>query len=142
MSIYEQYLYGVEEGKPHRISFEKNEMRLGHSYLIRDGTYDGELHDTLPTMTQDEVMTEIERLYADYKRSLPNKKSRDHYFKALDVDDLSDADMVTGELRYMAEAKLEAFVLCAKLLGKISFSGWFWKSKADKDLVILKSWIA
>lgn len=141
MSIYEQYINGIKKGKWHAICLKKSEMRLGRMYLIRDGTYNGTLHDTLPNMTQDEVITEIERLYAEYKHSLPSRKSRDHYFKAIPYEELTDWEMVNGEQREIAQARLEAFILCSKLMGKIQFDGWFWKSSVDTDLVILKSWI-
>lgn len=142
MSVYEDLIYGVEEGKSFRISLEKNSAWLNGKAIIKDGEYDGTLHSTLPEMAEHEVITEIERLYKEYKYSLPNRRSKDGYFKALPYEELSDWDMVNGELREIARAKLEGFVLCAKLLGKISFNGWFWKSNADKDLVILKAWVA
>lgn len=141
MSIYDEYVNGVLEGNSHAIDLENSQMRLGRTYLVRDGTYTGILHDTLPGMTQNEVVTEIERLYSEYKRSLPGKRSRDHYFKALPVSELSDWEMVVGEEREIAQARLEAFVLCVKLLGKFQIDGWFWKSKLDPDLVILKAWL-
>ena len=142
MSVYEDLIYGVEEGKSFRIALEKNSAWLNGKAIIKDGEYDGTLHSTLPEMAEYEIITEIERLYKEYKYSLPNRRSKDRYFKALPYEELSDWDMVNGELREIAQAKLEGFVLCAKLLGKISFDGWFWKSNADKDLVILKAWVA
>lgn len=142
MSIYEDLIYGVEEGKPFRISLEKSSAWLNGKAIIKNGEYNGTLHPTLLDMAEQDVITEIERLYKEYKYSLPNRRSKDKYFKALPYEELSDWDMVNGELREIAQAKLEGFVLCAKLLSKINFNGWFWKSNADKDLVILKAWVA
>ena len=141
MSIYDDFVYGVEEGKPFTVCIEKSTLVLNGKAIVKDGVYEGELHSTLPEMTEDEVLTEIERLYARYKYSLPSKRSKDYYFYALPYEELSDKDMVLGELREFARAKLEAFVLCAKLLDKIHIRGWFWKSRADPDLIILRDWI-
>lgn len=142
MNIYEELIYRVEEGEPFYISLEKRQMRVGKKWLVRDGTYDGDLIDpAVADMTFNQIITEIERLYHEYKHSLPSAHSKVSYFKALPVEELDDTAWFCGERRELAQAMLEGFVLCAELLGKFDFNGWFWKSKADRDLVILADWV-
>ena len=54
--------------------------------------------------------------------------------------------MATGERREVARAKLEGFVLCMIVnelfvWNETEIGKWFWQSKNDPDLVILRSWI-
>ena len=61
-------------------------------------------------------------------------------------NDLSDTDMLYGELREVARFKLEAYVLFCIALGVFVWDEermgkWFWQSKEDKDLVILRQWV-
>ena len=91
----------------------------------------------------------IEILYENYKYSLPSERSdskRRQYFKALPVDKLTDEQMATGERREVARAKLEGFILCMIVDGffvwdEDELGKWFYQSKRDPDLVILRNWI-
>ena len=61
-------------------------------------------------------------------------------------NELTDEQMVTGERREVTQCKLEGFILCMIILGKFvwdesTMGKWFWQSKNDPDLVILRSWI-
>ena len=61
-------------------------------------------------------------------------------------NDLSDTDMLYGELREVARFKLEAYVLFCIVLGVFVWDEermgkWFWQSEEDKDLVILRQWV-
>ena len=53
--------------------------------------------------------------------------------------------MLYGKRRDPAQIELELYILCPVLLGmewnEERMGKWFWKSKDDKDLVILKQWI-
>ena len=52
---------------------------------------------------------------------------------------------MTAERREVARAKLEGFILCVVLSGKFKWAkemgSWFWVSKSDPDLVILRQFI-
>ena len=53
--------------------------------------------------------------------------------------------MLYGERRDKAQIELELYVLC-QILGGFKWNPekmgrWFWQSKVDKDLVILRHWI-
>jgi len=82
----------------------------------------------------------IEELYGVYKHSIPSERTmrRTARFKALPESELSDDDMLYGVPREEAERQLE------KALKGFSIpagaGSWFWQSKADPDLVVLKSW--
>lgn len=92
-------------------------------------------------------LSEVEHLYNCYKHSQPTEKSetkRKGYFIALKEDKLSDNDFLYGRNRDECRFALEFTVLEAilggfkwneELMGK-----WFWQSKQDKDLVLLRQW--
>ena len=151
MTIYEELVKRVSDGETFHIDFEKRAMKIGKQKIIDCGKYDESriliddvdgIFDTL------EVLCSVKYLYNKYKYSLPSERSdskRKCYFKALSVDKLTDAEMATGERREVAQARLEGFILCMVLVGKFvwldSMGKWFWESKSDPDLVILRSWI-
>ena len=139
MTVYEQLLNAVEKGTPFSVSLEDSSLRVGKHWLIQNGKYDGELIGDFG----EDVLKYIEELYREYKYSVPHQNSkRSRYFKALKSDYLTMTQLAYGKQREMAQAALEGYVLCMKILGKIQFAdGWFWQSKADKDLVILKKWL-
>lgn len=86
----------------------------------------------------------LDELYAQYKTSLPSERdSGRHYFKALSVNELTDAQMVQGMHRFEARVRLEAYVLLASMCGLLTWpdeSKWFWQG-VDNDFIILKSYI-
>lgn len=101
-----------------------------------------------PYLTPEVVFVGIEQRYAAYKHSVPSERSESHrryYFKALPEKELSDEDMMYGERREIARCKLELYVLVQLLRGNLYWDGrwgtWFWCSKNDKDLIILRDWI-
>lgn len=152
MTIYEELIQRVSDGATFHIDFEKRTMKIGKQKIIDNGEYDSNrilidgVDDIVDTL---EVLCSVKFLYDKYKHSLPSERSdskRKCYFKALSVDELTDAEMATGERREVAKAKLEGFILCMVLEGKFvwneeTLGKWFWQSKNDPDLVILKSWI-
>lgn len=98
--------------------------------------------------TLQECLEEIERLYSIYKHSVPTENDgRRTYFYALPADKLTDAELATGADRYEAKRELEMYVLKMIVSGvltwddKIMGGKWFYQGK-DKDLVILKDWVA
>ena len=82
------------------------------------------------------------------KHSLPSERSdskRTKYFKALSIREMTDRQLMIADRREGAQARLEGFILCAIISGKLKWTNemgsWFWQSKNDPDLIILKSWI-
>lgn len=146
MTIYEELIQRVDNGEAFSVDFEKRTMKVSKTRLIDNGEYD----DTKKLIDFDgDVLKTIYELYQDYKYSLPSERSdskRKKYFKALSVDELTDEQMATGEKREVAKARLEGFILCMVLEGKFTWDestmgSWFYQSKNDPDLVILRSWI-
>lgn len=106
--------------------------------------------ETGPSETEDEdPLTETERLYAIFKRSVPSERSdrrRKEYFKALTADQLDNEDLMFGTGREEARAELELHLLHCIASGRLTwdeqtFGRWFWRSKKDPDLVILREWM-
>ena len=152
MSIYLELLERVADGEKFHIDFKKRDMKVGKTYLIKDGEYNTERE-----LIQFEdygngfefIMKTIYQLYLEYKYSTPSERSeskRKVYFKALSVEELTDEELVHGTPRELAQAKLEGFILCMILTGQFYWKEerlgkWFWQSKGDEDLVILRDWV-
>lgn len=147
MTIYDELLLRVEEGEKFDINFEKRNMKVGKTWLIKDG--ECEISRILYGKHPVSIKDEIESLYKSFKYSCPSERSdskRKGYFKALSVDELTDEQMVYGENRELMQAQLEGFILCAILMNHLKWEDltdqkWFWQSDREKDLIILKSWI-
>ena len=143
MTIYEELLEGVAEGKSFSVDFRQNCIRLANNRLVENGKYNGVLIENIDSA---QLIPTIEYLFSQYTNSIPNKHSRNKraYFKAKTADELTEYNLVLGEDRETAQAALEGFVLCAKLSGAFAnfpCKGWFWKSENEPDLVILREWI-
>jgi len=82
---------------------------------------------------------ELENAYAIYKHSIPTEKTMGRVlrFYALPESELSDDDMLYGVSREDAERDLEEAL---KAFSYPENAGWFWQSKNDPDLVVLRSW--
>lgn len=150
MTIYEELVQRVTEGETFYVNFKNQSLKIGKKFVITDGLYDDKR--TLYTTSElemSDVLSYIEMLYKNYKYSLPSERSdskRRQYFKALPVDKLTDKQMATGERREIARAKLEGFILCMIVDGffvwdEKEMGKWFYQSKNDPDLVILRRWI-
>ena len=94
----------------------------------------------------DTILLIAEAMYEDYRYSVPSERSerkRRTYFKALPLDDLTDEQIVFGERRETAQARLEGFLFCMILSGWLmwnedSMGKWFYK---ENDFVLLRNWI-
>jgi hypothetical protein len=146
MTIYEELIQRVSDGETFHIDFEKRTMKIGKHKIIDNGEYD----TSKPLINfKGFVFETIEKLYQDYKYSLPSERSdskRQKYFKALPIDDISDMQLMAAERREVTQAKLEGFILCMILMNtftwdELTHGKWFWQSKTDEDLVILRSWV-
>ena len=128
--------------KPCDLSWLKVGDKVGKAYLVKDGEYSGE-YGFLPC----KALEKIEELYKNYKYSYPSERGEHYisYFMALPMEDMTDAEMVFGEEREIARAKLESYILGLMLSGfqwnsQEELKGkWFWQGN-DKDLIIFKSW--
>ena len=144
--IYDKIINAVENGAKFTVNYQKRTCRVNGKIIVNDMQYDGCL-GTYPS-TDEEIMSNIEQLYQEYKHSVPSERSESHrryYFKALPEKELSDEDMMYGERREVARCKLELYVLMQLLRGNLwwdnSWGTWFWCSENDKDLIILRDWI-
>ena len=147
MTIYEEFMTRVDSGENFYVDFETRTMKVGKDFLAKNGEYD----DTRALIGYPKVniLETIEELYQSYKYSLPserNSNKRKRYFKALSADEMTDRQLAIGCKRDGAQARLEGFILCMILNGYLQWDEdtmgkWFWQSKNDPDLVILRSWI-
>ena len=152
MTIYEELILRVSDGETFHIDFEKRNMKVGKDFLIKNGEYDTSrflFNRPGDIATMELVLRTIEVLYQRYKYSLPSERSdskRRTYFKALPMEEITDEQLMRAERREVAKSKLEGFILCMILEGRFvwdedELGRWFWQSKEDGDLVILKKWI-
>ena len=131
----EEYIQKVENGARPKIDFIKRTFKLNGKEVEVSGD------------SVDRPLEEIEKLYANFKRSYPSERSNYHlhdYFKALPADELTDEELVVGEERTVARAKLEASFLCWVMNGCLKWhdeTKWFWICPNEPDLVILRKWV-
>lgn len=120
----------------------QNAMRTSkaaYETLVRSLVYKeckgGDACETLPVCSET-----IEELYGVYKHSIPSEKTmgRVPRFKALPEGELSDDDMLYGVPREEAERQLEKAMRGFRM--PEDAGSWFWQSKKDRDLVVLRSW--
>jgi len=138
----------VDSGESFSIDFEKQNLKIGKEFLIKNGEYDKDRGLIGGKTSMEDMLRVIEDLYHNYKYSLPSERSdkkRRKYFKALSIDELTDRQLMTAVRREGAQARLEGFILCNVLNGQFEWTNdmpsWFWQSKNDPDLVILRKWI-
>lgn len=145
-NIYQESVRAVEVGARFKVDFQTRSLKVNGKYVIRDGTYEGNLG--MPDCSEEEFFSNVEELYRRYKHSIPSERSEStsrRYFMALLEKDLSDEDMLYGQRRDKAQIELELFILCQLLNGfrwnTEKFGRWFWQSKEDKELVLLRQWV-
>lgn len=139
----------VTDGESFNINLEKRTARVGKEYLVKDGKIKDGMTNGFVKHDMKFVLETIEKLYQEYKYSLPSErhdKKRKHYFKALPIDEIPDEYLFDPITRESAQARLEGFILCMILNGSFvwdeeQMGTWFWESKTDHNLVILRSWI-
>lgn len=143
----------VESGAPFKCDLVKHDLWVGGDRIVESGKFVGkhvfDLVDDMLGMDDSVILNEVEEYYQKYKRSIPSerserKKYRGLQFKALDFSELDDDDIMYGERREEAQAKLEMFVLFSIVSGRLKWNDdwgtWFWRSASDRDLVLLKQW--
>ena len=151
MSIFLKGLERVENGKRFHIDFQQRTMKIGQDKLIDNGKYD--ISQVLYDKNFDSpqaMLDKVRELYTAYKFSLPSERSdkkRKKYFKALPIEKLTDEQLIYGTKREIAQYMLESFILCAIINGDFVWDDeihgkWFYQDNIERDLVILKNWIA
>lgn len=113
--------------------------KAAYDTLVRSLTFDDKRRMTTDDAALGTSVEQLEAAYAVYKHSIPSEKTmhRTARFYALPESELSDDDMLYGAKREDAERALE------KALQGFAMpegAGWFWQSKNDPDLVVLRSW--
>lgn len=149
MSILSEFVQRVDNGESFHIDFQKRTMKVCKDYLVKNGEYSSEQTLGFGTMPLDSMLDTIEELYQNYKYSLPSERSenkRKKYFKALHIDEIDDLYLFDPIRRELAQARLEGFILCMIINGSFvwdesKLGKWFYQSKNDPDLVILRDWI-
>lgn len=146
-NIYQTVLDSIINGARFRIDFKSRTLVVNRKWIINNGVYDGNLRIEKAADIQS-FLKEVERLYAWYKHSVPSERSvgKQHlYFKALPESELTDEDMLYGQGREVQQFRLEMYILCQLIYGLVwderQMGKWFWQSKKDKDLVILRDWL-
>ena len=150
MSIYLELLERVCGGESFHIDFEKRNMKVGKDYFIKEGEFDESKELIVGSYDVQTILNKIEELYEEYKHSLPSERSDNKcrkYFKALPMEEITDERLMTAERREFSQAALEGFVLCMIVSGQLTWDEkimngkWFWQSKSDPDLIVLRSWV-
>ena len=156
MSIYKELLDAVDNGKKFKVDLVDKSLWINKRQIIKKGEivhdeykgkdlikrWDLAFNYTFSPLDEN-PWNMIEVLYCDYKHSTPSKHSNRSYFKALPVEELTDADLAYGYDREFAQCMLEGYILLAILKGWIQWENdnhWFWQSESDKDFIILKEW--
>lgn len=152
MTIFKELVERVSDGETFHIDFEKRTMRVGKDFLVKNGEYDTSrplFNNPDEPCPMELILRTIDVLYQRYKYSLPSERSdskRRTYFKALRMEEIPDEELFGAERREVAKSKLEGFILCMILEGRFKWDEsamgkWFWQSKFDDDLIILRQWI-
>lgn len=132
-----------------RCDLEKHSIWIGARAIVQEGRIvvprDAFPLDGLIYFTGDPY-AEIERLYAQYKRSVPNRHERLNkgYFKALSSDALSMDELMNNPPRPLARLELEGFILLASATRLIPWRNpkhFFWQSQSDPDCILYRDWI-
>ena len=122
------------------INLETRTVIDGKRALIKNGKPVGDYQIPTDVIRIDD----IERLYAEYKTSVPNGiKYRRPYFRALSADKLPTENLISGANRQQAKDKLEFTLLIGILNGSLVWpdeTKWFWQSPNDKNLILLRDW--
>ncbi len=145
-NIYQNAIRAVEQGANFKVDFHSRSLKINGRHIIKNGVYEGELG--VPGCSGNDFLARVEELYHGYKHSVPTERSesrRCSYFLPLHESDLDDGDMLYGQRRDKAQIALELYVLC-QILGGLEWEPdtmgkWFWRSKTEEDLVILRSWV-
>lgn len=142
MSTYESIIQSVDRGARFHVDLKKRSIMVGGEYVVKDGRCD----DNIPSMTMEECVAELNRLYEEYYNSVPSERSENkyrRYFSAKPLEELTDEDMWCNKRRDVCQAALETF-LCLSLINgsfHIDDEKYFWQSEQHPSFVILRDFI-
>lgn len=145
MTIYEILVKNAEQHRPFFIDLDKGLCVINGKNFVKDFIeIRGEFGCFYPN--ENEFKEKINSLYREYKFSTPCKSGDSKYFTALSDEEFeSEEQMACGSDRIVARARIEGFILGLNLCGfkwnESTLGKHFYKSKEDKDLIVLKSWI-
>lgn len=139
----------VMRGSKFYVNFMERSVRVDGKIVVKDGDFGEDNYEKEGDFSLEGTLSTIEELYNEYLHSIPSERSESHhkcYFRALKEEELSDEDMMYGESREVARARLETYVLEAICRGWLywdeeTMGTWFWQSKKHKTLIILREWV-
>lgn len=157
-SIYGELLDAVDKGKRFKVDLMEKSLWINKKQIIKKGEIVNEQDQSKEFIKEYDLALEygsfslsnspwevIEVLYTEFKKSVPGEHSnRKSYFKALPVDELTDAELAYGTDRDYAQARIEGYVLLASLIGWLKWehgTHWFYQSPSDSELIVLRNWI-
>ena len=159
MSIYKDLIDAVDKGKKFKVDLINKSLWINRKKIIKEGVIvheqskDKQLiapDDLLCTMGWEGSLNEnpwdwVEFLYQEFKHSVPREHSNKRsYFKALSVDELTDEELAFNIDRDFGDAILCGYILLASLNGWLEWihgDYWFYQSKNDESLVVLRNFI-
>lgn len=152
MTLYEHLIHTCQRCARGEIPFEPISIDLNTRTIFCGNMpllYRGCATESTPTIPlirfEGDPYREIERLYAQYKRSVPSRQERLNkgYFKALSSDALSMEELEHNLPRNEARIRLEGFICLASCAGLIPWHvprHFFWRG-AHPDCIIYRKWI-
>lgn len=149
MTLYDILIYLSQERREKiYVNLYNKSLKIGKKVIIDNGEVQqyeiisGDDKYEFDCLIKDKL--NLDELYEQYKTSMPSEHDNGkHYFKALSVSELTDAQLVLGMPRFEARIRLEAYVLLASIVGNLKWQNpnhWYWVGK-DKDFVILRKYI-
>jgi len=149
-NIYKESINAISKGVPFSINIMKRNFSLGKRYIIKGGKMKKEIEYGIPLYeTLEEVCDEMDRLYEEYYTSVPGEKSerQRHSFQSIDLEELTDEDLVSNMERGMARARLELYILLAIMSGQLVWDNrvmggtFFRQSKVNPHFILQKELI-
>lgn len=127
------------------IDLNTRTIQIGEQIVLHHGMLSNTLHIHGLICFEGNPYAEIERLYAQYKRSVPSRHERLNkgYFKALSSDALSMQELENNMRRTEARIRLEGFICLASCEGLIPWHiprHFFWRG-TDPDCIVYRNWI-
>lgn len=131
--------------EPISIDLSMHSIQIGERLVLSQGMLADDVHMTGLIRFDGDPYAEIERLYAQYKRSVPSRHERLNkgYFKALSSDALSMHELESNMRRTEARVRLEGFICLASCAGLIPWHiprHFFWRG-TDPDCIVYRNWI-
>lgn len=131
--------------EPISIDLNTRTIRIGEQLVLQHGVLADDMHLNELICFEGNPYAEIERLYAQYKRSVPSRYERLNkgYFKALSSDALTMQELENNMHRTEARIRLEGFICLASCEGRIPWPisrHFFWRG-ADPDCIVYRNWI-